>query len=429
MATQLQPVPSNADSIRTEQGRHGSTDYDPKLDAFLEHEVGYKEYLEGLDLVVSDRENRWVRTKIDMVILPIFLITQMLQFLDKTALNYANLFDYQEALGLEGTQFNYLSAMVFAGYFFGQYPCGWLIGRFKAQRVLAISCAAWSLMVILMTQAKSYSSALALRFIMGLFEAAVTPGLTLMTGWWYQRREIPLRQCIWYSSLGLGGIVGSYISMGISTMPENTTPARWQILFYILGGITMLWSIIIYIFLPDAPSNARFLNERQRLIAVKRVAQNETGIKNKTFNKSQALLAFYDPKVILIFISVFAAAIPNGVLNSFSTIIISDLGFSTTKTTELKSVGDAVQVIALLIGGIITLNVPNSRLLTATVANVLCTVSAACMAYLPRSNTWGRLVSFWLVNSQSVGFTVSLITVSSNMGGYTHRSMASAMVL
>ena len=51
------------------------------------------------------------------------------------------------------------------------------------------------------------------------------------------------------------------------------------------------------------------------------------------------------------------------------------------------------------------------------------------MAYLPRSNTWGRLVSFWLVNAQSVGFTVSLVTVSSNMGGYTHRSMASAMVL
>lgn len=55
---------------------------------------------------------------------------------------------------------------------------------------------------------------------MGMFEAAVTPlvasspglrgdeyqsvlttflasGLTLMTGFWYTRREIPLRQCIW----------------------------------------------------------------------------------------------------------------------------------------------------------------------------------------------------------------------------------------
>lgn len=39
-----------------------------------------------------------------------FLITQALQFMDKTSLNYANLFGYQEALGLQGKDFNYLSA-------------------------------------------------------------------------------------------------------------------------------------------------------------------------------------------------------------------------------------------------------------------------------------------------------------------------------
>lgn len=51
-----------------------------------------------------------VRWKIDAIVLPIFLITQALQFMDKTALNYANLFDYQKALKLKGNQFNYLSA-------------------------------------------------------------------------------------------------------------------------------------------------------------------------------------------------------------------------------------------------------------------------------------------------------------------------------
>jgi hypothetical protein len=163
-------------------------------------------------------------------------------------------------------------------------------------------------------------------------------------------------------------------------------------------------------------------------MAVKRVSANQVGIKNKTFNKKQAILAFYDPKAILIFVSVFAAAIPNGVVNSFSTIIIKDLGFSTTRTTELKSVGDAVQVVALFIGGAITLKVPNSRLLTATAANIVCTVAAGLMAFLPRHMTWGRLVCFWLVNSQSVGFTISLVTINSNMAGYTHRSLASALV-
>ncbi|UNI19484.1 hypothetical protein JDV02_005666 [Purpureocillium takamizusanense] len=400
-----------------------------KLDATQEaNAVGYREYIEALDLDISDKEMRRLRWKLDLTILPMFLITQALQFMDKTSLNYANLFGYQAALKLKGQQFNYLSAMLYAGYFFGQYPCGWLIGRFPAQRVLAISIFLWGLMVIIMTQCRSYSTALLARFIMGIFEAAVTPGLTLMTGFWYTRREIPLRQCIWFSALGWGGIIGSYISMGLSKLPEAMVPSRWELIFYILGGATCVWAVAIWLVLPDSPSSASWLTRRERLVAVKRVASNETGIKNKAFDRGQVKLGFLDPKTVLLFISVFAAAIPNGVLNSFSTIIIRDMGFSTTMTTQLKSVGDAVQVVALLIGGTIILNVPNSRLVVATAANLLCTIAAACMAYLPRSNTWGRLVSFWLVNAQSVGFTVSLTTISSNMAGYTHRSLASALV-
>ncbi|KAL1635315.1 hypothetical protein SLS56_001738 [Neofusicoccum ribis] len=241
--------------------------------------IGYKEYLEALDIDVSEREARIVRWKIDSIILPTFLITQALQFMDKTALNYANLFGYQKALGLHGQQFNYLSAIVYAGYFFGQYPCGWLIGRLPAQKVMAVSVLCWGVTVIILTQCRSYSSAMAVRF-------------------WFM--------------------------------------------------------------LPDSPANAWFLKQRERLVAVKRVSTNETGIKNKAFDKKQILVAFRDPKAILLFISVFAAAIPNGVVNSFSTIIIRDMGFATTKTTELKSVGDATQIVALFIGGAITLNIRNS---------------------------------------------------------------------
>ncbi|KAK6072402.1 MFS transporter [Seiridium cupressi] len=91
--------------------------------------------------------------------------------------------------------------------------------------------------------------------------------------------------------------------------------------------------------------------------------------------------------MVIIFISIFAVAIPNGVVSAFSTVIIRDMGFSTIMTTELKSVGDAIQIVALIIGGSITLNMPNNRLLTSTAANILCTVAAACVAYLPKSNT------------------------------------------
>ena len=56
---------------------------------------------------------RRLRWKLDLTILPMFLITQALQFMDKTSLNYANLFGYQTTLNLKGQQFNYLSASMF----------------------------------------------------------------------------------------------------------------------------------------------------------------------------------------------------------------------------------------------------------------------------------------------------------------------------
>lgn len=124
------------------------------------------------------------------------------------------------------------TTVVYAGYFFGQYPCGWLIGRFPAQKVMAISVFFWGLMVILMTQSRDYSSALGVRFIMGIFEAAVTPGLTLMTGFWYTRREIPLRQCIWYSSLGWGGIVSCIQPWHRQSSDTDICSSGWLIYFY-----------------------------------------------------------------------------------------------------------------------------------------------------------------------------------------------------
>jgi hypothetical protein len=74
-----------------------------------------------------------------------------------------------------------------------------------------------------------------------------------------------------------------------------------------LGGSTCLWALVIWFLLPDSPANARFLSHRERLLAVKRVAANEMGIKNKAFDKKQVWSGFTDPKTIWLFISVFAA--------------------------------------------------------------------------------------------------------------------------
>ncbi|KAF6780937.1 MFS transporter, partial [Colletotrichum musicola] len=155
-----------------------------------------------------------------------FIVTQDLQFMDKTSLNYANLFGYQAALGLKGQEY-------------------------RAQHVMAISIFFWGLMVILTTQSQTYSSA----FIMGIFEAAVTPCVKFRisinsmlladASQWFDTHDGILVHSKGDSSAAVYLVIGSYISMGVSKLPVDMKPERWELIFYVLGGVTCLWAFLI----------------------------------------------------------------------------------------------------------------------------------------------------------------------------------------
>ena len=66
-------------------------------DVLHETEVGYDIYVEaGEGFEYDPTEEKRVLKKIDCCILPAFCMTQGLAFLDKTALNYGNLFGMQK---------------------------------------------------------------------------------------------------------------------------------------------------------------------------------------------------------------------------------------------------------------------------------------------------------------------------------------------
>lgn len=108
------------------------------------------------------------------------------------------------------------SWLMFSGYMIAQPGWSYLLGRFHAGRILGVSAFIWGVMVLVMVWSKSFSHVMVTRFFLGVFESAVTPGLSLMTGWWYTRGEIPLRQTIWYSAVGWGGMIVSWFPLSIS---------------------------------------------------------------------------------------------------------------------------------------------------------------------------------------------------------------------
>ena len=116
---------------------------------------------------------------------------------------------------------------------------------------------------------------------------------------------------------GLSVLFTGPIGYGIGFISSGD---KWRYFFWITGAMTVVWAIIVGVFLPDNPVKAKFISERQKAIAIDRVRADQTGIENKTFKKEQMIEAFMDPKTWLIFLFNIWISIPNGGLTNVSNL-------------------------------------------------------------------------------------------------------------
>jgi len=270
----------------------------------------------------------------------------------------------------------------------------------------------------------NFAGTAANRFLLGLLESTVNPGFVLIMSMWYTSAEQPLRLEAYYCTNGIATMFGGLIGYAVGHI--TTGLPRWMYVFIIFGTFSTFMGIVTLLFLPDLPTTAPFLTERERAVAVERVASNRQGVKNRHFKSSQAWQTLKDPKTWLLFIMATGAQIPNSALTSFSSIIIKSFGVDTLGTQYLQIPGGAVQFLSLLAGGFICTHWPNSRCITMTVANLICIVGASMLVALPHTAKWGRLIGLWLCYFQGLGFSMSLTIVSSNIAGTTKKQLTSA---
>jgi hypothetical protein len=94
--------------------------------------------------------------------------------------------------------------------------------------------------------------------------------------------------------------------------------------FIIFGALSLIAGIATLFFLPDLPSTAKFLTQRERAVAVERVAANRQGVKNHNFKVDQLWQTLADPKTWILFILAVSAQVPNAAITSVSCTLLSD---------------------------------------------------------------------------------------------------------
>ncbi|PYH95668.1 pantothenate transporter [Aspergillus ellipticus CBS 707.79] len=418
-----------------------------KDEASLARDVGLEKVLE---VEATPEQERKVLRKLDMILIPLMGVCYMMQYMDKLALSQATMFNLRQDLHLEGQEYTWTSAVFYFGYFAWSWPSSYLIVRLPIGKYISISVLLWGGILMCHAAVKNYGGLITARFFLGVGEAAIAPGFSLITGMFYKREEQPARQSAWFLGNCISTVIGGVVAYGIGSIKVHSITS-WQLLFLFLGAITAFISFFLILLLPDSPRKAIFLTTPERSIAMQRTLSNKTGLNDEgAFSWSQAIQAIRDPQTWFLVLYTFCVNLCNGGVTSvtprpflfpqfppkltspinpqFSSIIINGFGFTELKSLLMQMPLGAAQIIFLLLTATCATYVPNTRILMMIFNTLVSTVGMILVWKLDDDNRKGRLTGLSLGAVFAVNIPLSLSIISSNVAGFTKRSTTSALL-
>jgi len=228
-------------------------------------------------------------------------------------------------INLVGDDYQWLSSMFYFGYLAWEYPTSRLLQRLPLAKYSAFCVIMWGTTLALFATVSNFGGAVAVRFFLGVFESAVTPGFALFTSQWYTKAEQGKRVGFWFSFNGWGQIFGGLVSYGIArgTALHGSAIEPWKIVFLVNGLLTAVLGFVFLYVMPDNQLNARWLKKSDRILAVERVRVNQQGIGNKHFKMYQLKETLLDPITWAFVFYALVADIPNGGISNFFSQLVS----------------------------------------------------------------------------------------------------------
>lgn len=118
---------------------------------------------------------------------------------------------------------------------------------------------------------QSTASLAGVRFILGVFEAGMLPGIAYYMSRYYRRSELAFRLSLYIVMSPLAGAFGGLLASGILTLDHFGGLESWRMIFAIEGIITCGVSIVAFFTLTDRPETARWLSSEEKTLAIARV--------------------------------------------------------------------------------------------------------------------------------------------------------------
>ncbi|KAJ8087519.1 hypothetical protein AAF712_006640 [Marasmius tenuissimus] len=376
---------------------------------------------------ITEEEDKRVLRKVDWWLMPVVLLVYFLQQLDKSSLSYASVFGIVEETGLVGTQYSWLTSIVYLAQLVWQPISSYLLVRLPISKYLFVNVFMWGAVVACTAAAHEFKGLMATRFFLGLFEASVAPAFITITQMWWRRREQTVRLAMWMAMNGVTAMVGSLLSWGLGHIKGSLHP--YQTIFMFIGLLTVLCSPIVVLVLPDSPIKARFLTADEKIVALERLRANNQGTESKIWKWDHVLEVLLDVKTYLWFLLLFLCCVPSGGISAFGPLIIQGFGFDQFHTILFNIPFGFIQVVVTLLSALISTKVKLKWpvIFALTIPPI---AGAAALLKLGRgSEQRGALLACYYVLSFFTGIQPMLYSWSAqNTAGHTKKLCTTGIV-
>ncbi|KAI7859540.1 major facilitator superfamily domain-containing protein [Circinella umbellata] len=376
--------------------------------------------------VKSEAEKRLVR-KITFTIMPLVCWIIIVQFADKAALSVSAVLGIYEDTGLTGSEFSWLGSLFFLGHLVFQPINQYFLQRLPIGRYIGVCIVLWGAVMLFTAMCDTFQELAAVRFLLGLFEAACIPTIYLLVNTMYRRSEQTSYFGMVTMCFGLGSVVGNLVAFGISHMGTRLGIEMWRWNHIIFGAFTVFLGILSFFFLADNQrSKLLRLTEEEKVIVEDRIQDNAV-VRNMEIKKYQIWEALREPRLWLMCIAAIGLQIQNGGLLVFSAQFIKGLGsFTSGESILLKMPGGIASTVGTILATLVARRT-KQVCLTGTMMATISLIGCIVLAAIPDGPV--KLLGYYLSWASTGGYGLLATCIGNNVSGYTKKIFYNSMLV
>jgi ACS family tartrate transporter-like MFS transporter len=286
--------------------------------------------------------------RIALRLLPFLFLLYIVAFLDRVNVSFAGL-DMTRELNFSDRVFGLGAGIFFIGYVVFEIPGALLVEHWSARKVIARILVTWGIVTVLVALVRTPGQFYAARFLLGAAEAGFFPGVLVYLTHWFRYEDRAKAAALFMAAIPVANVIGSPLAGAILTVRWGGWPG-WRWLFVLEGIPAVVLGIVTIYFLPDWPSDARWLEAEEREWITEELArEKEAKLQLKRISIGEALRM---RRVILLTLIYFLSVTGiYGFAVWFPTILKRATGFSNFTVTLLAALPYVAGVIAMLVNG------------------------------------------------------------------------------